>query len=53
MAHSGRILVWLALLMFRFKIPRFNLLNLFKGTTIKKRLSKGASTACLDLSENL
>lgn len=53
MAYSGKILVWLALLMFCIKISRFNLLNLFKGTTIKKRLSKGVSTACLDLSENL
>lgn len=53
MPYSGKILVWLALLMFCIKISRFNLLNLFKVTTVKKRLSEGASTACLDLSESL
>lgn len=42
MACLGEILVWLAPLMFYTKISRFNLLDLFKYMTIKKRFSKGA-----------
>lgn len=52
MAYLGKILFWLVLLMFYMQASRFNLLNLFfKCRPIKKKLSKGVSIPCLDLSE--